>query len=216
MKKNTKIIAGSAAAGGTVLYLIWQAMGRINPFNRVRPGSGSGGSGGPGGFGGPGPDPPGGSGYSTYHKEGFSSSTTERGRFVSSLKSKIGKPYIWGARGPNSFDCSGLVDWAYGTLGIDVPERVTEQSGQAPYSIVFERFQSLNSIKHLLKKGDCIGLDYQQGGRFDHVLVFIGGNKFVHASGREACPCTGSRCKVVKDPLSHFSGTNVRSIYSWA
>lgn len=34
---------------------------------------------------------------------------------------KIGDPYVWGAAGPNSFDCSGLVVWAYGQEGISLP-----------------------------------------------------------------------------------------------
>ncbi|HEX5190044.1 MAG TPA: NlpC/P60 family protein [Streptosporangiaceae bacterium] len=34
---------------------------------------------------------------------------------------KIGDPYVWGAAGPNSFDCSGLVMWAYAQLGISLP-----------------------------------------------------------------------------------------------
>ena len=33
---------------------------------------------------------------------------------------KIGDPYVWGGAGPNSFDCSGLVMWAYAQLGINV------------------------------------------------------------------------------------------------
>jgi cell wall-associated NlpC family hydrolase len=32
----------------------------------------------------------------------------------------IGSPYVWGAAGPNSFDCSGLVVWSYGKLGISL------------------------------------------------------------------------------------------------
>ena len=34
---------------------------------------------------------------------------------VNEAMRQLGKPYVWGARGPNSFDCSGLVDWSYGT-----------------------------------------------------------------------------------------------------
>lgn len=35
--------------------------------------------------------------------------------------SRIGDPYSWGAAGPNSFDCSGLVAWAYAQLGVSLP-----------------------------------------------------------------------------------------------
>ncbi len=34
---------------------------------------------------------------------------------------RIGDPYVWGAAGPNAFDCSGLVVWAYAQIGISLP-----------------------------------------------------------------------------------------------
>ena len=37
--------------------------------------------------------------------------------------SRIGCPYVWGAAGPNEFDCSGLVTWAYAQVGISVPHQ---------------------------------------------------------------------------------------------
>lgn len=198
-------------AGAGVLYLIANSMGLIS---HERPG-GSGGSGGSTGSSGGNVGVQEGSGYSVYNAPGFSSSTTQRNRFVTALKSKHGKPYGWGARGPNLFDCSGFVDWGYGTLGIDVPPTVTTQFDSAPYSVTFETAHRLNDVMGLVKKGDCIGLDYEWGGKFSHVIVYLGGGKFIHASGKESCPCAGSRCKVVKDPQSHFTGVNVRGIYSW-
>ncbi len=39
-----------------------------------------------------------------------------------------GKPYVWGATGPGSYDCSGLVYWAYKQLGITVPRSAAEQA----------------------------------------------------------------------------------------
>jgi NlpC/P60 family/Transglycosylase SLT domain len=36
-------------------------------------------------------------------------------KIMAEAAKQIGKPYVWGARGPNTFDCSGLVDWSYGT-----------------------------------------------------------------------------------------------------
>ena len=41
--------------------------------------------------------------------------------------SQIGKPYVWGAAGPNSFDCSGLVMWAYARVGISLAHFTGDQ-----------------------------------------------------------------------------------------
>jgi peptidoglycan DL-endopeptidase CwlO len=42
-------------------------------------------------------------------------------RALGLAKSKLGKPYVWGAAGPNAFDCSGLIVWAYKQLGVSLP-----------------------------------------------------------------------------------------------
>jgi cell wall-associated NlpC family hydrolase len=43
---------------------------------------------------------------------------------VAKAREKTGRPYVWGATGPNAFDCSGLVQWAYRKAGRKLP-RVT-------------------------------------------------------------------------------------------
>ena len=43
-------------------------------------------------------------------------------------RTKIGKPYVWGAAGPNSFDCSGLVMWAFKQVGVNLPHSSAAQS----------------------------------------------------------------------------------------
>jgi hypothetical protein len=40
----------------------------------------------------------------------------------------IGRPYVWGAEGPKSFDCSGLTQFVYQEVGIDLPRRAINQS----------------------------------------------------------------------------------------
>ena len=40
----------------------------------------------------------------------------------------IGRPYVWGAEGPNSFDCSGLTQFVYQEVGITLPRRAINQS----------------------------------------------------------------------------------------
>ncbi len=50
-------------------------------------------------------------------------------RVVQIALQQIGKPYVWGAKGPNAFDCSGLTEWSYAQIGIDIP---TGTAGQWP------------------------------------------------------------------------------------
>jgi len=48
-------------------------------------------------------------------------------RAVALARSRIGAPYVWGAAGPDAFDCSGLVFWAYTQLGVQVPRTAQPQ-----------------------------------------------------------------------------------------
>ena len=41
-------------------------------------------------------------------------------RAVQIALAQVGKPYVWGAKGPNSFDCSGLVQWSYRQAGVQL------------------------------------------------------------------------------------------------
>jgi cell wall-associated NlpC family hydrolase len=67
-------------------------------------------------------------------------------RAVAYARSKEGAPYVWGAEGPNAFDCSGLVQWAYGNTGVsrqettyDLFDRPTRDGCRAPTSLVGPR-----------------------------------------------------------------------------
>lgn len=46
---------------------------------------------------------------------------------LSAAESKLGDPYEWAAAGPNAFDCSGLIQWAYQQAGIRLPRTSQEQ-----------------------------------------------------------------------------------------
>ncbi|WP_245401284.1 C40 family peptidase [Nocardia albiluteola] len=47
---------------------------------------------------------------------------------LSIAKTQVGKPYQWGGTGPNAFDCSGLVQWAYRWVGIFLPRTTWQQA----------------------------------------------------------------------------------------
>lgn len=49
-------------------------------------------------------------------------------RVVRAALSRLGCPYVWGATGPDRFDCSGLVKWAYAQAGIGLPAPPTTRS----------------------------------------------------------------------------------------
>lgn len=88
------------------------------------------------------------------------------------LENQLGKKYIWGADGPDSFDCSGLVQYVYkNALGKDIPRVSYEQAkfGQAVK-------------KEDLQVGDLVFFDTMNKGRVSHVGMYVGNNEFIHAS----------------------------------
>ena len=109
----------------------------------------------------------------------FASSGGGNSRAVQLAKSKLGKPYKWGATGPNSFDCSGLIYWVAKQMGKSIPRTSREQSDYG---------QSVS--KNALIPGDCVFF----GSPVHHVGMYIGGGNFIHA------PQTGDVVKIT--PLS--------------
>lgn len=93
--------------------------------------------------------------------------SSARASAVALALSKVGSPYRWGATGPSSFDCSGLVNWAFEQAGIEVPRtsRALSQSG-TPVS------------RDELQPGDLVFF-YSP---VSHVGIYIGDGQMVHAS----------------------------------
>lgn len=86
---------------------------------------------------------------------------------VAAALSKLGAPYGWGAAGPDAFDCSGLVYWAYQQQGITVPRTSQAQmAGGTPVSM------------DALQPGDVIGYF----GGASHVGIYVGNGMIAHAS----------------------------------
>ncbi len=82
-------------------------------------------------------------------------------KFVDAALSKRGDPYVWGAKGPNEFDCSGLVEWAAKQAGINLP---------APSGNQFSATRAVSQSE--AKKGDLAF--YGPGGN-EHVAIYMGG-----------------------------------------
>lgn len=102
------------------------------------------------------------------------------------LKEQVGKPYVWGANGPDSFDCSGLVRYIYkNALGKDIP-RVSEDQSKVGQAISREDLQP----------GDLVFFDTMDKGKVSHVGMYIGNNAFIHAAN--------SKKGVIKSTLTGY------------
>jgi len=97
----------------------------------------------------------------------------------------VGVPYRWGGESPSSgFDCSGLVRWAYGRVGIDLPHNSYALYGEG---------RPVSSAR--LEPGDVL---FFEG--LGHVGLYIGRGRMVHA------PQTGRDVEVIR-----LDGTNYGS-----
>jgi cell wall-associated NlpC family hydrolase len=85
---------------------------------------------------------------------------------VQAAMSQMGKPYRWGGAGPNSYDCSGLMMWAYARAGISLPH-----SSRAQYAA------TTRVSRAALQPGDLVFF----GSPIHHVGMYIGNGQMVEA-----------------------------------
>ncbi len=100
--------------------------------------------------------------------------STVGGGAVAAAMSQLGKPYVWAAAGPDSYDCSGLTSWAYAQVGVSLPHSSYDQWN---YGVPVSKDE--------LEPGDLVFFD-----GLGHVGMYIGGGAFVHA------PHTGTDVQV--------------------
>ncbi|GHD27906.1 C40 family peptidase [Nocardiopsis kunsanensis] len=98
--------------------------------------------------------------------QSLSDSTVEQ--VIDAAESQAGTPYAWGGTGPDSFDCSGLVQWAFGEAGIDLP-RVTHDQVARGSKVSYENAQ----------RGDI--LYWSDGGYAYHVAIYLGDGRMIDA-----------------------------------
>ncbi|WP_411084935.1 C40 family peptidase [Streptomyces sp. 061-3] len=103
-----------------------------------------------------------------------SSATGSAASVISFVKAQVGDAYVSGGTGPNSWDCSGLVQAAFRSVGVDLP-RVSQAQSTAGTQV------SLSN----LQPGDI--LYWGGAGSAYHVGVYVGGGQFVGAQN----PSTG-------------------------
>ena len=98
---------------------------------------------------------------------------------------QLGKPYRWGAAGPDSFDCSGLMMWVWGKAGVSLPH-----SSRAQYG--YGRHVS----KSELQPGDLVFY----GNPIHHVGIYVGGGRYI------AAPQTGDVVSFRDVNRSNYTG----------
>ncbi|MFI7238910.1 NlpC/P60 family protein [Streptomyces cyaneofuscatus] len=82
-------------------------------------------------------------------------------------KTRVGMPYVWGATGPGSFDCSGLTSWAFRQAGVNLPRTSQAQAGAGT------RINSLSA----LKPGDLVIMRTD----LSHVGFYAGNGQILHS-----------------------------------
>ena len=112
---------------------------------------------------------------------------------VALAKEQVGKPYVWGATGPDKFDCSGLVQYVYQhAAGINLPRTTYDQ----------------------VKVGQTVPLDQLQAGDLVfwgsetapyHVAIYIGNNQYVNS----ATPDQGT---ILQNMSSYYTPTIAKRI----
>ena len=98
--------------------------------------------------------------------------TTLGNRAADQALAMVGKPYKYGGNTPKGFDCSGLVQYSYGRVGVHLP-----------HGTVSLRHVSRPISRNNLKRGDLVFFT-QEGKRSSHVALYIGGGRFVHSPSR--------------------------------
>ena len=112
--------------------------------------------------------------------------------FLEAAVSRLGMPYVWGAAGPTSFDCSGLVQWSFAQAGVVMPRVAADQARTGPSVPVSQ-----------LAPGDLLfyHTDPTAPGYISHVAIYLGGGKMIQA------PEPGMDVEVVPVDLgSDFAG----------
>lgn len=120
----------------------------------------------------------------TYNINRGSASSSEVVNYAYSL---LGKPYVFGASGPNAFDCSGLTSYVFRQFGVNLPRTSFAQYGAG-----------VAVSKNNLQPGDLVFFNTYAS--LGHVGIYIGGGEFIHASS------TGNPVMISSMNSSYYQG----------
>ena len=94
-----------------------------------------------------------------------------RGDVVELAQQFLGTPYVWGGTDPTGFDCSGLIQYVYGQMGIDMPRLSADQARSGKQI-------DLSAVK----AGDLVAIDNSsRNNGADHIGIALGNGMVVHA-----------------------------------
>ncbi|MEE8062073.1 MAG: C40 family peptidase [Gemmatimonadales bacterium] len=113
----------------------------------------------------------------TLVEAGASSETADKlGGVVAAATGAMGTPYVWGGTGGDDggFDCSGLIQYAYGTQGISLPRVSRDQAKQG---------HKLPKKLDALRPGDILTFS-TRGGPVTHVGLYVGDGQFIHSASQ--------------------------------
>ena len=113
------------------------------------------------------------------------STATQAGRAVAFAYNQLGKPYVYGATGPNGYDCSGLVQAAWAAAGVSIPRTTYAQWSALPHVPL-----------SALQPGDLVFFNAE-----GHVAIYVGGNMIIDA------PTTGQSVEKISLSSSWYSST---------
>jgi peptidoglycan DL-endopeptidase CwlO len=105
---------------------------------------------------------------------GYGQSSAPTNRVVELARSQIGMPYVWGASDPHvGFDCSGLVEWVYAQVGVNLP-----RTAQAQYDATSRLPQDQ------LQPGDLVFFanTYPSSEPITHVGIYVGNGLMINAA----------------------------------
>jgi murein DD-endopeptidase len=114
------------------------------------------------------------------------SQSAEVSRAADQAMAMVGAPYRYGGVDPTGFDCSGLVHYSFGKIGISLP-RDTRSLRRIGVEVDLDD----------LAKGDLVFFD-QEGKKSSHVGIYLGDGRFVHA------PSTGGKVRADKIDLTYW------------
>jgi cell wall-associated NlpC family hydrolase len=106
-------------------------------------------------------------------------------------KTHLGTKYVWGGNGEKGYDCSGFTKEVFEQYGVELPRNSWKQAR------VGKKVSRQN-----LRKGDLIFFNSQKQKRINHVGIYLGNGKFIHASRFHR--------KIVISPLKEY-----RRYFKW-